>query len=124
MNDICSLLDRLATLLDQEEALRAEQHAALPAKLRAELVRIATRYADKLAHVENELELQTLLVRTAVLEHGASVKGERLHAVYAGGKATWNDAKLQGFAVEHPALLQLRTVGKASVSIRKVSQDA
>jgi hypothetical protein len=122
--DILTLLDRLASLLDDQAVLRQAQEDALTPKLRAELVRIATRFSDKMAHLDNELELQTLLVRTAVLELGASVKGERLHAVYAAGRPTWNDDKLLGFAASQPALLTLRTVGKASVRIQKVSPDA
>ena len=118
--DILTLLDRLASLLDDQAVLRQAQEDALTPKLRHELTVIATRFSDKMAHVENELELQTLLVRTAVLEHGASVKGDRLHAVYSAGRATWNDDKLMGFAATQPALLTLRTVGKGSVSIRKV----
>lgn len=122
MTDILTMLQTLATLRDEETALRAAQDAALPAPLRRALRTIARQFAPDLARLAGAQARLEAQVKTAVLVHGASVKGARLHAVYVSGKASWDDGGLRGFALVHPALLAFRTIGAPSVSLRTVAE--
>lgn len=119
--DILTMLAELADLQDEQAALLAAQADAIPHKLRTELTRIAKRFAPDVEKIRTELELLTLQLKAAVIEHGASVKGERLQAVYVSGKAAWNNDALIGYAVTHAEILAFRREGKPSVSLRRVS---
>ena len=55
-----------------------------------------------------------------VKTHGASVKGEFLHAVWAKGRVNWNTSALEGYAAAHPEIEQFKTVGEPSISIRAI----
>ncbi len=121
MADILTLLAALAELRDEQDALLRAQADAIPTKLRAELARIAKRFAPDLEHVATELELRTVQVKAAVLAHGASVKGDRLQAVYVAGRPAWDDRGLRGFALVHPEVLGFRTEGAPSVTLRAVA---
>jgi hypothetical protein len=121
MSDVLSLLEMLADLLAQQLAIRQAQAVALPARVQQQLAAVEARFAPELAAVAAELALVEQQVRAAVLEHGASVKGARVHAIFLAGRVTWNTDKLEGFAAIHPAVLSLRSVGKPSVTIRKVT---
>jgi hypothetical protein len=122
MSDILTLLHTLATLRDQQAELAAHEAAALPAAVRRRLAANAARFAPAHAGIARDLALIEGQVKAAVLAHGASVKGERLQAVYVSGKASWDDRALQGFATFHPAILVFRTVGKPSVTLRPVKE--
>jgi hypothetical protein len=56
--------------------------------------------------------------KAAVVALGASVKGERLHAVYTKGRETWDGKLLSGYAIAHSDVLACRNIGAPSVSIR------
>ncbi len=120
MADLLTLLAELADLRDEHDALLRAQADALPNKLRAELTRIAKRFAPDLERVATELELRTVQVKAAVLAHGASVKGEKLQAVYVAGRPAWDDRGLRGFALVYPDVLVFRTEGAPSVTLRAV----
>ena len=118
--DILTLLHTLATLYTQQAALRAQEHAALPATLRARLAQVQARFAPQHAGLARDVALVESQVKAAVLAHGQSVKGERLHAVYVRGKTHWDTAMLGGYALHHPEVLRCSEPGKPSVTLRKV----
>lgn len=64
-----------------------------------------------------ELEAQ---IKNAVLQHGASVKGQRYQAVWSKGRVSWDTKKLDGLMIALPQLKECRTEGLPSVSIRSV----
>lgn len=119
--DILGLLEMLADLQAQQRALRQAQAVALPARLRQMLAALEARFAPELDAVAAQVALLESQVKAAVLAHGASVKGARLHAIFLAGRVTWNDAMLAGYAVEHPAVLQCRSEGTPSVTLRRVT---
>ena len=125
MTPIVTQLDALAALQARHARLQADHTAArlaaLPARVRQRLQELDAYYAADLATLERELAAATTLIKAAVLEHGHSIRGERLQAVYVQGKASWDDSALQGYSLVHPEILRCRTVGKASVQLRKVS---
>ncbi len=120
MDHILHLLDQLAALHATYDQTLAAKTAAVPAWLRKRVAACEAPYIDTLSQQGDAIERVEADVRAAVLEHGASVKGQALHAVFLAGRATWNDASLQGYATVHPELLAFRSLGKPSVSLRKV----
>ncbi len=59
-------------------------------------------------------------IKTAVLEHGETVKGERLQAVWCKGRVSWDIKALEGYAAAHPEILSLKSEGQPTVQFRKV----
>ena len=123
MTDILTLLATLAALRDQQAALLDAQDAAIPAPVRRQLRTIAKRFAPELEGLARDLELVEGQVKAAVLQHGASVKGQDLHAVYVSGKAHWNDDALAGYAATHAEIVAFRSEGKPSVTLRPVRKS-
>jgi hypothetical protein len=119
--DILGLLEVLADLHAQQRAIRQAQAVALPARVRSQLAAVEARFAPELAAVASEVALVEQQVKAAVIAHGQSVKGSRLHAIFLAGRVLWNTDKLEGFAAVYPEVLSLRSVGKPSVTIRKVT---
>jgi hypothetical protein len=58
-------------------------------------------------------------IKEAVLEHGSTIKGEDLMAVWSKGRTSWDTKKLDGFAAAHPEILQFKSSGKPSISIKE-----
>jgi hypothetical protein len=144
--DIKSELDRLADMQAQRQVI-ALQKQELIDKVNAEkqvrideiltdeiksLVRsIETDAAWKITDIEAEfcgkyeavdLNISVLTddIKAAVKEHGATVKGTYLQAVYSKGRTTWMTDKLEGLALAFPPLLEAKKVGEPSVSFRDV----
>lgn len=120
MPDILTQLAALADLQDQQAALLQAQRTALPTYLRARLDAIAARFQPQLDAIQTALTLAEKAVKAAVLAHGQTVTGARVQAVFVAGRVSWNDDKLQGYAVDHSDILAFRTLGKPSVTLRKV----
>ncbi len=59
-------------------------------------------------------------VRNAALSLGGSIKGNKMQAVWAKGRVSWDSKGLEGVAVVMPEILKFRKVGEPSVSIRPV----
>jgi hypothetical protein len=136
--DLLTLLDQLQDLYDRQslpraghgacpgpragDALRTAQQAALPPAMRARLAANEARFGAQRQILEREAAYLVAEIKAAVVQHGASVKGATLHAVYVQGKAHWDDRALQGYAAAgHEELLAFRSTGKPSVSIRKAT---
>jgi hypothetical protein len=122
--DILTMLEALADLQAQQAAIRQAQAVALPAHVRLELAAVEARFAPELQAVGAELALVEAQVKAAVIQHGQSVKGSRLHAIFLAGRVTWKTDKLEGFAAIHPEVLSLRSVGQPSVTLRPVPEGA
>lgn len=58
-------------------------------------------------------------IKTAVLKHGQTIKGNRLQAVWNKGRTSWDTKGLIGFAAAHPEMKEFRSEGDPTVSIRK-----
>jgi hypothetical protein len=125
MHDIVTQLNALADLQARHAQLQADHTAArlaaLPARVRQRLCELDAYYAADLDTLEREIAAATTLVKAAVLEHGHSIRGERLHAVVLAGRTSWDTRALEGYSLAHPEVLKCRTVGPPSVSLRKVS---
>jgi len=62
----------------------------------------------------------TKIITKVILEKGESVKSEKLQAIFSKGRTTWDTKSLNGYALAHPELNELKKAGKPSVSIREV----
>jgi len=61
-------------------------------------------------------------IKEVVIKSGESAKGQYLQAVYSKGKTTWDTKALEGYAVAHPEVNQLKKVGEPLVSIRDIKE--
>jgi hypothetical protein len=118
--DILSQLNELAALQAQQSALQAAERQALPTYLRQRLDKIAARFAPEHQECARAITHVTREVKAAVLAHGASVKGEKLHAVYVPGHWLCDTHALAGYALDHPEVLLCGAVSEPSVTLRQV----
>ena len=120
---IAAKLDELAeikaatdiTRLDYE-AKRAEILKAVQAELDAldaEYKPLTDAAAERVAALEAE-------IKQDVLQHGQSVKGSRLHAVFYHGRVSWDTKLLDKYAGAHPEILEFRSEGEPGVQLRPV----
>jgi hypothetical protein len=123
MPDILTMLALLASLRDDQATLEATRWDALPPGMRKRVGALEAAYASRAAVLARDRAHLEAQIKAAVLAHGASVKGAALQAVYVGGKATWDDHALQGFAAVHADILAFRHVGQPSVTIRSVRPE-
>jgi hypothetical protein len=121
MQPILDQLNQLSEMKAAADALRLEYEARreeIMKPIRDELAALELEFAplqDTLTHNIAELELA---IRQAVLQHGASVRGDRLQAVFTRGRVTWDTKNLDLYARTHPEVLRFRKVGTPSVSLR------
>jgi len=111
MEAIVSKLNELGELEYQKAAMCLDINEQI-AKLEAQRQLMTAEIDERIA----ELSVQ---VKTEVVAHGASVKGAFLHAVFANGRVSWDNKKLDGYSKAHPEILDFRKEGAPSVSLRK-----
>jgi hypothetical protein len=63
-------------------------------------------------------------IKNDVLQHGASVKGSRLFAVFYQGRVSWDTKRLDQYANTHPEITAFRKQGNPSVSLRTIQDPA
>jgi len=120
--EISKKLDMLYGLRLQKESRELEKatliEALIPEAVRVEIAKIEEKYADadltdKITRLENE-------IREEVLKFGETVRGRYLMATFTKGRTSWNTEALEGVLVAYPELEKFRTVGKPSISLRKI----
>jgi hypothetical protein len=94
--------------------------AAIEIDAAAQLADIDAEFSDKLTALEPNIAALTDEIKAAVIENGASVKGDYLQAVYTSPRVTWDGKGIAGYAVAHPEINAFKKVGEASVSFRDV----
>ena len=132
MNDVKQQLDQLYLAEQEYEAVQQNLIAERDGKLFDLLGEdLYTRLQEVKAHYEVLLDqansdrqnvVKTLQdgIKTAAVEIGETVKAEHYMAVFTQPKPTWDNGKLEGFALIHPEILQCRTEKNPYVSIRRV----
>jgi hypothetical protein len=113
LSDVRAALD--VTRLDYE-AKRAEILRTVQAELdalAAECQPLFDTSAERITALTDEIKRE-------VLDHGTSVKGAHLQAVYSRGRVTWDTKGLDRYTVEHPEVLRFRKQGEPVVSLRTV----
>lgn len=124
MPDITSLLDRLADLKAQQDALSLEKQelidSVIPQEVRVKLAEIDEEYEEKEAVVTLNIAALEEEVKAQVVTNGASVKGQYLQAVYAKPRVSWDNNILEGLMIVLPQIEKARKIGAPSVSIRRI----
>lgn len=115
-------LEQLKELDAQKEIIRLNKQAAIDAvltdEIKAQLSAIDIEFDPLTEAVNNTIGVLETEVKTAVLSHGATIKGAYT-AVFAKGRVSWNTKALDGYAAAHPEIEQFKEVGNPSVSIRR-----
>src|SRR5512146_2680225 len=101
-------LDMLADLRDRRAAAVLAVDAeieALQAPIREQLRALeAAKLAATMA-LDAEISDVEAVIKLDVLKAGATVKGVRLMAVWSKGRVSWDNKRLDGYAMAHPELL-------------------
>lgn len=117
------LLNDLAEVRSAIDLARLDYEAArqkILAPVQEALNQLEAEYAPMVdAGSTNDAEL-VQMIKANVLIDGASTKGDRLHAVYMRPRVSWDTAALDGYAVAHPEIRQMKREGEPSVAIRAV----
>ena len=123
-SDIQQKLDILADLKASHDVLALQKKSlidtVLTDEIRAKVADIDAEFAPKMIAAAEKIDAAEAEVRQAVMEHGASVKGKFIQAVWMKGRETWDGKLLAGFAIAHPEIAVARKVGEPSVSLRGV----
>ena len=120
INASLEILSELTTNMEKiVSELEKAKYDAIPASLRRKLARIDREYEQRLNPVKVRIETVSANIRTDTVSYGESVKNAGYHAVYAGGRITWNTVGLNGYAVAHPEVNEFRKDSGPYVTIRK-----
>ena len=85
-----------------------------------ELNRIVFRQQQQIDLLATQIKELREQIKAAVIANGATVKGSMYQAVYVKGRDSWDTKALDGYAAAHPEIIQFRTTGNPSVTIRSV----
>jgi len=121
-----TLLDQLADYQAQRALIEMRKQELIDSvytpDIKAKLQEIDAEFAAQYEGVDANIASITEVIKSDVLVHGTTVKGQFLMAVYAKGReGGWDSAKLKGFAMAHPEILAAKKPdGDPTVSIRKI----
>lgn len=119
-------LDQLAEMKAQKDLLKIKKQElidkVLTSEMRMEIEAIDLEFGPVFEAVNKKLSEMEKTIKAEIIENGVTVKGSTLQAVYSKGRTRWNDEGLMNYLSVHPEIAYLRTVGKPSVSIRKVGK--
>lgn len=115
-------LNRLADLQSALDAIAIKKQALIDAILtdaiKAQLADIDAEFQPAIDAANDGVSALTAEIKQDIISHGASVKADFLHAVYAKGRISWDTKGLDGYAVAHPEIASFRTQGQPSVAIK------
>ena len=123
MDHITARLEELSEMQAAVEVTRLDleaKRAEILKSVQAELDALEDEYAPLLATAEARIEALKEEIKSEVLEHGASVRGGHLQAVYSRGRVTWDTHRLEDYAEAHPEVNEFRREGSPSVGLRSV----
>lgn len=121
ITDIKTKLDELFEIRAALDVARLDyqnKRDEILAQVKNQLDALEVEYAPNMAIASERATQLDSDIRAAVIANGASVKAAHLHAVYTGGRVTWDTKKLDGLALAFPQLAEARKVGEPSVTIR------
>jgi len=117
-------LDQLAEYEAQKDASRLAMQEAIDAvytpEIKAQVKAIEAEFAGRDEAVDENINTLRDEIKDLVLAHGETVKGTYYQAVYSKPRVSWDTKALDGYAAAHPEIEQFKTVGKPSISLRKI----
>lgn len=114
LGDIEAELDKL--IADLEDA----KQGVLTVDQIEEIEGLEAEAAPKLNTAQKKIAKLITEIKALGKKQGETVKGETRQAVFTPAGWTWINDKLEGYALEHPAVLRCRKPKDPSVSIRVV----
>lgn len=120
---ILALLDQLAEVRAAADVTRIDYEAKkveILASVQAELEALDAEYQPLLDSADERAAALEGQVKQEVLEHGVSVRGSRLYAVYNRGRVSWDSDRLDQYAIAHPEVVEFRKHGEPHIAIRVV----
>jgi hypothetical protein len=121
--DTTQKLDALVELYAERDALELHRQelidAVYTAEIKAKIADINAELSEPAETVTGKIALLEAEIKADVLVCGETVKGAHMMAVYAKGRVTWDNKKLDGMMALIPALKEARKEGEPSVSLRK-----
>lgn len=122
--NVTDKLNQLAEMQAATDAIRLHfeelRDSLIPQEIKDKLAEVAAEEQTALSAANEGIAKLTNEIKAEVLQVGATVKSERLQAVYSNGRVSWDTKALDGYAAGHPELLQFRKEGEPSISIRAV----
>lgn len=122
--EIEELLNKIAEVKAYLDVMRLEYDKKrleiIPKEIQEQLADLESEFQGTKDVATGEIINLEAQVRNAVLEHGKTVKGKSIQAVYVSGKVSWDTKALTGYAVVHPEIEQLKKTGEPSVILRSV----
>lgn len=89
----------------------------LTAEMKSALQEIDAEEQSETAPIKTAIAEQENSIKALVVQHGQTVKGKHLRAVFVQGRVSWDTKALDGYAVAHPEIETFRKVGNPSVRI-------
>lgn len=93
---------------------------AIPKEVTDKIAEIDAEYAPMISLAGDEADALLEEIKAEALTAGVTIKGTRLMIVWAKGRSSWDGKLLDGYAMDHPEILQARKVGEPIVSMRSV----
>ena len=90
----------------------------IPPEIKAQLDEIEAEFTPVFANINTRNQELIDMIKAEVVAAGETVSGEFHQAVFVRGRTSWDSKSLEGFAAAHPEILQFKTIGSPSVSIR------
>ncbi|WP_298403473.1 hypothetical protein [uncultured Chloroflexus sp.] len=123
--DILRTIEELADARDARAALAAAHDAKkadIMRQIADELAALDAEYVPLLAAADEQIKALEQDIRAAVLQHGASVRGSRIQAVYIRGRTTWDTKGLMRYAMRYPDVLTYRKESAPIVQLRMIKE--
>jgi len=123
-NDIEKQLDQLANFRAEKDYLGLYKQElidqVLTPEIKARLEEIEAEFAGRLQAVDENITALEGEIRQAVIQHGETVRGSFLRAIWHKGRVTWDTQGMERFSRAHPEVLAYRKQGEPFISITKI----
>ncbi|HEX9616494.1 MAG TPA: hypothetical protein VGA03_03710 [Anaerolineales bacterium] len=123
-SEITQMLDQLANFQAQRDVLNIQKRELidqiLTEEIKARLEEIEAEFGTRMEAVEENIALMEEEIKAEVINHGATVKGTFLRAVWNRGRVSWDTRGIERYAQSHPEVLGFRKQGMPYVSITKI----
>ena len=115
-------LNQLAEAWDAQDAMRLRyeeiRRSLIPPEIQAQLDELDAEKDAAMGAFSEGVEKLVAEIKAEVIAAGSSAKSERVQAVYAKGRVSWDSKALEGYAAAHPEITAFRKKGDPSVSIQ------
>ena len=105
-------------LVNQEKTALID--SVLTQEIKEKLAEIDAEFQPRIEQLSQEKSMLESEIKAEVIEAGRTVKGSFHSFVWSKPRVSWDTKALDVYAMSHPEIVQFRTEGSPSVSVRKV----